>query len=66
MLGPSKPLYDIERKFAYNRHLQRLDQIRKERSRQGSPNFSKEMHMIRNKASHFSTVEHANTLNHEN
>lgn len=64
MFGPSKPLYEIERKLTYNRHLQRLDQISKERSKRVSPDFTKEMHLIRNKAAHFHTVEHANSLNH--
>jgi hypothetical protein len=64
MHGPTKPLYDVERKLTYNRHLQRLDQISKERSKRVSPNFTIEMHSIRHKASHYHTVEHASALNH--
>ena len=33
MIGQSKPLYQYERKLTYQRHLDRLEQIQKERSK---------------------------------
>lgn len=67
MFGPTKPLYDIERKLTYQRHLKRLDEISRERSRKVSPESSMlKMHNIRIKSSQFRTVEHVNALNHEN
>lgn len=68
IMSQVKPLYQAERKLEYQRHLERLSSIGRERRRPTvlEDDFSHEMHRIRNRSMHFHAQRKVDHLNQQN